>query len=571
MGQSAFSAVVAAIWWPVSDISLYTPWIETGDALRARHIDREEELAVLVEGVQRLIQGTPALPLYFFGPHGTGKSHLLALILQELRPTLMAAGVAVHLLSEDIPPCTSAHELWRRMASDPTHAPWLDWGLPLPVVQITRALVVIEGFDRHLRALQTSDCRAFRALLREHPEIWLVTTGTHLPDAMTGKDAAFFGTFDTRSLQPLRDTSAGDLLDRQVSDDVRTQMRWPARKATVLTLTGGNPRVLLALAKACSATPQAEIAHSLLKVLDDVTPYVQLRFQDLSTHEQQLVELLSLAPRCLGPTEIASRLGGVPSTWSTIARRLQDQEILSVQQEGRNAWYRISEPLFRYWLEYRGAPWHQTRVAWVGRLLEQACGPAGIDRHMPPLSDLLTVALSPEDANLPALLAMAVAQGHHRVADRILATLDLSNHPCLPVCPWPGRRLLLDLPTLAHVMVRGHHRALLTWLGALTDVTEDAFGQVVSHLKASQQEFFIEDESVYQLALTGLALRRPDRRDQVRAALGLRWQEIFAGVEVLERQLRESERGPLHPELARLNSMLGAISPDPIFVSPGIM
>ena len=734
----------------MSGASLYTPWVETGAALRERNVGREEELALIRDGARRLIQGDRTLPLYFFGPRGTGKSHVLALAVAELQLSALCSRVPVHTIPEDIPQVGSAEDLWRRICRPPGHARWLDWGSPQQSPKIGTAMVIIEGFDRHTRALGIAGCRELRGMLREHPGVWLVCTGARLPDELTDKDAAFYGYFDTRPITPFDEPEAGELLDRQVSDEVRSLERWNARKAAALTLAGGNPRALIALANAFSAAPKEEIAKRLLQVLDEFTAHFQLRFQDLSANEQQLVELLSIAPRALGPTEVAGRLGGVSSTWSTVAGRLQDLGVVRSQQEGRNAWYRIAEPLFRYWLEYRGAPWRETRVAWLGRLLEMALGPAELvetwtdsadpevrsaalgavqkkaetraiawsDRcgaiedalqsgarlpvpalvreaasvvpdaaaawslvwrlnqggalqaaaplsgalsanqcptlgqllkglhaqvearpllsallttglaelarvnpkgdagtrarslhllvalldaairtkntqgapwrlkpveraallgmpflrgrfyshgrlpaHEPMLTqaDLLAASISPADTDLPELFSMAVRRRHNALAHRLLATLDSAPRLGLPWCPWPGRRLQLDALALARVMSRTAPAVGVTWLGALSEATDDAMAHVFAHLGAVSSTPFKGLEMTYQLSLTGLALRRPDRRDRARDALGAPWREIFERVDLLERQLQERERGPLHPELARIYQALGEI------------
>ena len=526
--------MVASVRWPVSGASLYTPWVETGAALRDRNVGREEELALIRDGARRLIQGDRALPLYFFGPRGTGKSHVLALAVAELQLSALTGGLAIHTVPQDVPQGGSADELWRRVCRPPGHAPWLDWGSPRQSPKIGTAMVIIEGFDRHTRALGTAGCRELRALLREHPGVWLVGTGARLTDELTDRDAAFYGYFDTRPIAPFAEPEAAELLDRQVSDEVRSLERWSARKAAALTLAGGNPRALIALANALSAAPKEEIATRLVQVLDEFTAHFQLRFQDLSANEQQLVELLSIAPRALGPTEVASRLGGGSSTWSTVAGRLQESGVLRSQHDGRNSWYFISEPLFRYWLECRGAPWRETRVAWLGGLLELALGPT-----------------EPVETWADCADSDAMAQHRH------LAMPDAA--PGLLWCPWPGRRLPADASALARVVSRTRPAVGVTWLGALSEATDDAMAQVLTHLGAVPSTPFKGLEMTYQLALTGLALRRPDRRDRARDALGEAWQEIFERVDLLERQLQERERGPLHPELARIYQALGEI------------
>ena len=120
--------------------------------------------------------------------------------------------------------------------------------------------------------------------------------------------------------------------------------------------------------------------RTLCRVLYGFTAHYQLLFRDLPGQGQQLVELMALAPRALSPTEMSARLGMSPAQVSTIARRLLDNGVLRSRQEGRRSWYSLSEPLFRYWLEYRSAPWSQTRVGLIARLLEALGTSTGIRR-----------------------------------------------------------------------------------------------------------------------------------------------------------------------------------------------
>ena len=61
-----------------------------------------------------------------------------------------------------------------------------------------------------------------------------------------------------------------------------------------------------------------------------------------------------------------------------LGRRMVDDGVLRHRAEGRRAWYTLAEPLFRHWLEYRITSWEDTRVGWLGRLLEALMGPAEI-------------------------------------------------------------------------------------------------------------------------------------------------------------------------------------------------
>ncbi|MBW2255583.1 MAG: hypothetical protein JRI25_13425 [Deltaproteobacteria bacterium] len=360
---------------PAPATRVYSPWTEQSRALEERHVGREDVLELITIGIARLARGERPLPIYLFGPRGIGKSHLVALGVGRAPALLDGTSVEVRTVSEDIAAPRDADQLWEHMAPPHAMPPWLSWSHAPPHEPSPPAVVFIEGFDRHLDALGSDGRKRLRALLSDHPQVWMVATGAQLTDIFVNKEEAFFGWFDVHALPALTESEAYTLVDRQAGEDARSHSRWLARREALVTLAGGNPRALIALADAVAAAPGEEVARRLLFVLDNFTPQYQLRMRILAANEQRLVSLLTSAPRELGPTDVARVLGGVPSTWSTAAHRLVSHGVLSVRQEGRNSWYRITEPLFRYWLEYRTSPPERTRVAWLGQLLERVLGP----------------------------------------------------------------------------------------------------------------------------------------------------------------------------------------------------
>ena len=334
---------------------------------------RADILDFIFKGLARLERGERQLPVYLFGPRGIGKSHLVT--IGAARATATHPSLRVQTLPEDIAPPVSADELWARMVPELELPEWLAWAQRGSVVDGSPAVLFVEGLDRHLNTLGDVGRKRLRALLDLHPEIWLVATGARLTSHFLGKDEAFYGGFVTIPLNPLSEDEAARLLDHQAGDAAQAHARWVARREALVTLAGGNPRAVIALADAVGAAPGDEVARRLLHVLDLFTPHYQLRVRDLSAAEQRLVSLLTTAPRELGPTDLASRLGGSSSSWSTTAHRLADHGVLTIRQEGRRSWYRITEPLFRYWLEYRTTAPERTRVAWLSQLLERVLGP----------------------------------------------------------------------------------------------------------------------------------------------------------------------------------------------------
>ena len=357
------------------NIDVYTPWREDLEALRARHVGRADVLEAISKGVAAHLAERSPLPLYVFGPRGSGKSHLLGLCAKELRPQVEAAGLKLLTVSEDIPELTSAEAVLARVRAAQERPGWMRWAQgPAAPQPVERAVVFFEALDKHLIAMPEEQRRALRRLL-EREGLYVVATGCTLPDALTGKNNAFYGAFQAWPLGSLTDEEAVVLLEHVAGDAATGTATWPARCAALISLAGGSPRTLVALGAACGQAPDVWASEHLHTVVRQFTAHYQLRFKDLSPQTQQIVEQLSIAPRELTPTELSERLGFSASQASTLCRRLLEEGVVLDRQEGRHTWYRMGEPLFRFWYEYRTAPWEQTRIAWLGRMIEVVMSP----------------------------------------------------------------------------------------------------------------------------------------------------------------------------------------------------
>lgn len=357
----------------MSRIEIYTPWREAPESLRARSVGRSPLLSRIGQSARAFGSGKPPLPLYLFGPRGIGKSHIVAL----LRPEFERLGIKVILLSEDIPAISSADSLLQRAKEDPDVPAWMRGPKQVEREGPTRpTLLVIEGLDRRFSELgSTPTGRQERQRLRhawdQNPHVWVIGTGVELSDALTEAGEPFFGWFDPEPVGSLSDEEATALLDKVVTEEVRLAPHWRGRREALIPLAGGSPRVLVTLAETCSSQQGAdEASEALLTAVDRFTAHYQLRFRDLSGVSQQIVEKLAFVSGELGPSELARSLEMAAQGVGTQCRRLVDDGVLSRREEGGATWYRIAEPLFRFWLEYRNGPWRSTRVAVAASLLQ---------------------------------------------------------------------------------------------------------------------------------------------------------------------------------------------------------
>ncbi len=351
---------------------LYTPWRDSPTSLRARHVGRKAELRQLLASAGRFAGGAQPVHTYIYGPRGVGKSHLLALLAAELRPRLRDAGVAIVQVSEDIPAFRTAADLLQRLEETAQGPGWKRWQRTRPAQPLGRTLVLFEGLDRQLNALGKLERRNLRRALEDRPYL-LIATGVTLTPDLSRRSEAFYGAFDVYPLEALDEASAAELLRKQLGVE-----RLGAREQSILTLAGGSPRALLAMADAYAAAPDGWAADDLYRVIRDFTAHYQLRFRDLAPQAQHIVELLAEAPREMAPGETGEVLGLSTTQASTVLNRLLKDGVVSKRSEGRRSHYRLAEPLFRYWLEYRTSPWEETRVRWLGHLLQALLEPEDI-------------------------------------------------------------------------------------------------------------------------------------------------------------------------------------------------
>ncbi len=481
-------------------VDVYTPWREDPACLRQRHVGREEQLRTIRAAIDALVQGGVPIHLYFFGPRGMGKSHLISLAHSELAPLLADKGISVVIIPEDIPELGSAAAILARIAEIRAGPRWQRFGVrPTPPPPLQGPLVIFfEGLERQLRALPEQERRNLRATLDQARPVLLIGTGVTLSEPFISRETAFYGAFSSWPVAPLHEEEAGHLLD-QLGGPATTLEGWPARREALITLSGGSPRTLVALGGACARSPESWASEQLYAVVQQLAAHHQLRFLDLSAQKQSIVELLAMAPRELSPTEIGEWLGIGVSQASGQCQRLQDDGVVLSRSEGRATWYRLAEPLFRFWLENCDAPWEQTRVGWLGRLLELALAPGGagslLARHEGPEGleggPQFAAQGRSDTPPLQALLLEAKGMGSERAEERRALELRLVEHNASPVpVAWSFERAILEgePPREAWMVLLQRLCPLLGVMVAPRPVWEEVWRVVQSALRQAASE-----------------------------------------------------------------------------------
>lgn len=547
----------------MSTLDLYTPWREELEVLSARTVGREELLTLLESAVREHLAGQRALPPYVFGPRGVGKSHVLTLAARRQAAACRAQGYVVLHAPEDLPACSNHTDLLTQILK--LNAPRPAWmrSAPPPGLDTApqRAVLYIEALDRRLGELSPIERKALRAWLARRPGWLLVGTGVGLTVPFTQKDEAFYGHFHANPIEALTAEEAAALLDRQVPEALREEPAWPGRRDALVALAGGSPRTLMSLAESCAARPEDLASEHLHAVIRQFTAHYQMRFRDLSPDGQRILAALAEAPRELTTTELQRALGkDQPASVSKTARRMVDDGVLGVREEGRHSFYRVLEPLLRHGYEYRTAPWDQTRAGWMGRLLEAVLSPVELSQAW----------LGATDPQVQEAVDR-VAQANPEQAVRLLATAfgggatETGAQAQSKLQSWPPERLAalaraLSAPLRAQLQpiykkVRGVQAIALCWEAEprLAQQPRDTFAALLSSLSSQAAELHPSVWPVVDNAiLRGLRAATPQGRPW---ELDLEETARLAGLPYLRVRYLSRGKRHSHPPLLSLDEL----------------
>ena len=215
------------------------------------------------------------------GPKGMGKSHILRLVYHAVRGDIVLSGFEG--LSDSFVPVILAEEEYVSsltkfllivlghlkdqgisLSTDPSD---LLGATTLGENERTRAITYVESFKNDsgrillllvdnlndiLENMADEDQGELRRLLTASDPVLMIGTAPTLFDSVTNHDCPLYNFFETIWLRDLDFSQARELLSKYARLDNRNDIlneieRREARIRTIHSLTGGNPRLLLAL------------------------------------------------------------------------------------------------------------------------------------------------------------------------------------------------------------------------------------------------------------------------------------------------------------------------------------
>jgi Cdc6-like AAA superfamily ATPase len=310
------------------------------------------------------------------GPRGSGKSHFTELLSRHMRTnhgwriaklpeenyrigTLGELLQQIMLRSEQASPGQIVDNdiddiKLQERALDRLHTRRQEAGAPL--------LVIIENlaalFEKQLRSIR--DQARLRDILTNNPPFTLVATSTSQSEATTSHSAPLYEFFHNITLYDLSATEITQLIKARADWERNTPLlanfeQVKGRVEAIYHLSGGNPRLALALYRVLQDGVTTELHEQLLSLLDEVTPYYQSRLNDISPQAAKILTEMATSETVLTPAVIARRCR-IPTNQATahIAKLLDERLVIQGgRPDARSRLYELRDRLLRIWIQMR--------------------------------------------------------------------------------------------------------------------------------------------------------------------------------------------------------------------------
>lgn len=366
--------------------------------------------AAVVEELERSLVADAAGPAprhwLIVAPRGSGKSHVTEVLARRMR---LHAGWSVVRLPEESYRVHTVGELlvWIVGALEGSIRPFgaetdrsrletlAEERLKRWRLERGPVLVVLENLGEILgRRFSRRDQAKLRTLLLGDPPFTLVATATRLIPAVVDHDAPFYDFFQERRLDELDAAQVADLVERRARHDGATEIlehldEVRPRVAALHHLSGGNPRLVLALFRVLRAGLTREIYGQLMALLDEVTPYYQARLGDASPQGARVLAEMAAADGPLLPKEIGRRTGLPTNQVTAILAQLQQERFVRPggrPEDKRARYWEVTDRLFRVWLQMREQGGASELVRWIVEFYAQWYN--GADQALPLVGEI---------------------------------------------------------------------------------------------------------------------------------------------------------------------------------------
>jgi hypothetical protein len=371
---------------------LFNPSQASTEELEKTFVGRHELLKRLEVDMLADLQSNTPRHWQIIGPRGSGKTYLTELLARRMRNS----GWRVARLPEENYNIGSLGELLEQiysrsenvttspLATSPDEIQVQDRALDLlrnaRIESRKPLLVIIENLgvllERQLRAPKQQG--RLRDILTNNPPFILVATSTSQSDATLNHSAPLYDFFHTLVLDDLTQEDITSLVHARATWEGNTSViddfkRIKGRIQAIYHLSGGNPRLALALYRIVQHGVTAELHDQILKLLDEVTPYYQARINDVPAQAARVLVEMAISETVITPAELARRTRIPTNQVTAQIRKLMDERLIvqGGRPDARSRLYELRDRLLRIWLQMRESAGAAKRLRFIGEFFSR--------------------------------------------------------------------------------------------------------------------------------------------------------------------------------------------------------